>query len=516
MEMIPPPFATVGGGGLGSSLDGPTAVALQGPGMLGNLLQAPDVITPCSIGRRRFTATRPAPRASTSCSRRTAPPPWRCATTGAPRPVDRHRLQADLHGGDAARRHLSGGQPVRRGTDGHDPGDDDDRRADGGRPDRRTDPARDDAACAGEDRAWSGDRDQRPHPPGTLRSNDRLRMDPLGRCPTGLRATRTRADGRFAVPRWRPTKPGRYELWASYPSQPGGLVADTTSPVPAAIHGGLRNGRSARDGHGRSDPRAAWRQPPPWAAGERSRTRAPSGLRARATRVLADVFEASEDENKRVILRLVASGTPRQRMLDLGCFNGGFTLELGAAARAREVVGVEWMAQHAAAARARGVEVVEADLNAPLPFDDGSFDFVHANQLIEHLRATDGFLREVRRVCAPSGRVVLATNNLASWHNIGALVLALQPLPNHVLRRGPRRQSLRPAARAPPRRHRADPSARLHDARAARAGAAHGLLVTRTRMNGYYPLRRGSPGRWHDFDPLHAAFVVMELRRADS
>ena len=48
VAMIPPPFATVGGGGLGSSLDGPTAVALQGPGTLGNLVQAPDVITPCS------------------------------------------------------------------------------------------------------------------------------------------------------------------------------------------------------------------------------------------------------------------------------------------------------------------------------------------------------------------------------------------------------------------------------------------------------------------------------------
>src|SRR5579864_3930417 len=62
---------------------------------------------------------------------------------------------------------------------------------------------------------------------------------------------------------------------------------------------------------------AAWRQPSPLPAGEIPRADSPSGLRARATRLLADVFEASEDENKRVILRLVASATPRQRVLDL-------------------------------------------------------------------------------------------------------------------------------------------------------------------------------------------------------
>ena len=231
--------------------------------------------------------------------------------------------------------------------------------------------------------------------------------------------------------------------------------------------------------------------------------------------MLADVFEASEDENKRVILRLVASGTPRQRVLDLGCFNGA-SLELGAAARAREVVGVEWMAHHAAAARARGVEVVEADLNAPLPFDDGSFDLVHANQLIEHLRATDGFLRELRRVCAPSGRVVLATNNLASWHNIGALVLALQPLPNHVS------DEVHVGNPFDPRRglHHADigqTHLRVFTTRALRElCAAHGLLVTRTRMNGYYPLPPRLARTMARLDPLHAAFVVMELRRADS
>jgi hypothetical protein len=39
----------------------------------------------------------------------------------------------------------------------------------------------------------------------------------------------TGAGGRFGPVSWRPAAHGTYELWASYPSQAGGLVADGTS-----------------------------------------------------------------------------------------------------------------------------------------------------------------------------------------------------------------------------------------------------------------------------------------------
>ena len=41
------------------------------------------------------------------------------------------------------------------------------------------------------------------------------------------------------------------------------------------------------------------------------------------------------------------------------------------------------------------------DIDDGLPFEDGSCDVVHANQVIEHIRRTDRFLSEVRRVLAP-------------------------------------------------------------------------------------------------------------------
>jgi SAM-dependent methyltransferase len=262
--------------------------------------------------------------------------------------------------------------------------------------------------------------------------------------------------------------------------------------------------------HSISTAEAAWRQPAPHPPVNGGST-APGLLRRRLSGALAAVFEASEDENRRVILELVASGPRRERLLDLGCFNGAFTVDLGRAARATSLVGVEWLGSHAASARARGVEVKERDLNERLPFERGSFDLVHANQVIEHLRSTDQFLRELGRICAPTGRIVLSTNNLASWHNVGALAFGLQPFPAHVSDEVHVGNPLDPRSGS---RH-ADigqTHLRVFTTRALRELAAvHGLRVTATRVNGYYPLPPAAARRAVRLDPLHAAFIVLEL-----
>jgi SAM-dependent methyltransferase len=254
---------------------------------------------------------------------------------------------------------------------------------------------------------------------------------------------------------------------------------------------------------------AEWRQPTPVEVPDVP-VPAP-GLKRRVGRYLVDVFERSEDENKRVIMDAVASGPPRSRLLDLGCFNGAFTVELGAVAGARELVGVEWMPEHARAARRRGVDVVEADLNDPLPFLDGSFDLVHANQVIEHLRSTDRFLAELRRVCAPGGRIVLSTNNLASWHNVASLMAGYQPLPLHVS------DEFHVGNPIDPRRgtRHADPGQthlRVFTLRAlTELAGAHSLQVAGVHMNGYYPLTPRWARAAARLDPRHAAFMVVEL-----
>ena len=113
---------------------------------------------------------------------------------------------------------------------------------------------------------------------------------------------------------------------------------------------------------------------------------------------------------------LLAHAEPApKRVLDVGCATGLISLLL--MSQGHHVVGIELNSEMAAQARERGVEVIEHDLERPLPLPDASFDLVHACEILEHLFDTEGFLREIHRVLAPGGILVLSTPNLNSLMN---------------------------------------------------------------------------------------------------
>ena len=56
-------------------------------------------------------------------------------------------------------------------------------------------------------------------------------------------------------------------------------------------------------------------------------------------------------------------------------------------------------------------EFIEADLSAPLPFEDGTFDLVYSNFVVEHLDDPARTFREFHRVLHPDGWLVLLTSN---------------------------------------------------------------------------------------------------------
>jgi len=54
-----------------------------------------------------------------------------------------------------------------------------------------------------------------------------------------------------------------------------------------------------------------------------------------------------------------------------------------------------------------GVDVVH-DINKPLPFDDDTFDHVHANQVLEHLPELIPIMNELWRILRPQGTLHLS------------------------------------------------------------------------------------------------------------
>jgi len=222
---------------------------------------------------------------------------------------------------------------------------------------------------------------------------------------------------------------------------------------------------------------------------------------------LRRVFRATEAENRRAIVAMLPAA-PGGRLLDLGTGDGRLAARLAASAGVAELVGVELMPDKAAAARAHGMQVVEADLEERLPFEDASFDLVHANQVIEHVRRTDVFLSEIRRLLLPGGRAVLSTNNLSSWHNVLSLAAGLQPPPLHVSDEVIVGNPLNPedgGAHEDPRRS----HLRLFTARAlTELCAHHGLRRVELRTVGYYPLPPALGRLAGRIDGGHGAFLT--------
>jgi SAM-dependent methyltransferase len=223
------------------------------------------------------------------------------------------------------------------------------------------------------------------------------------------------------------------------------------------------------------------------------------------------MFDGAMAANVHNILTLLEE-RPGGAFLDLGCDDGERTLLFAQAAASARIHGVEIVPERAALAAERGVDVVAADLNRRLPYEDESFDVVCSNQVIEHLFDTDTFVAEMHRVLRPGGFAVTSTENLASWHNVAALVLGWQPFSLTNVSRE------RLGLGNPLAIHRAEDGLELESWQHLRVFAhrgvrelfaAHGFDVERVVGAGYYPL----PGRLANVDSLHAAFLTVKSRK---
>ncbi|HKO39198.1 MAG TPA: methyltransferase domain-containing protein [Solirubrobacterales bacterium] len=107
------------------------------------------------------------------------------------------------------------------------------------------------------------------------------------------------------------------------------------------------------------------------------------------------------------VVEALLSRTPlpeSPRILDAGCGTGG---NLPRYARIGSVEGAELFEEAVGLCHERGFDsVVQAGLES-LPYEDGSFDLIGSTDVLEHVAAEQEALRELLRVAAPGGTLLL-------------------------------------------------------------------------------------------------------------
>jgi SAM-dependent methyltransferase len=128
-----------------------------------------------------------------------------------------------------------------------------------------------------------------------------------------------------------------------------------------------------------------------------------------------------EDRVKRTLDLMLPA--PGGTLLDVGCATGVVSRLLADRARVARVVGVDF------APVARDIEATAVNLDSPtrLPYPDGSFDAVTCLETLEHVHDTDHLVRELRRVVARTGYVVVSVPRIDGLLSIAMLTAGLQP-----------------------------------------------------------------------------------------
>ncbi len=135
---------------------------------------------------------------------------------------------------------------------------------------------------------------------------------------------------------------------------------------------------------------------------------------------LAEPFSATRAQLQPGVLRVLKDVPDSANILDLGCGNGGVARELARRGHKGQYVGVDFSDEliKVASLQVEGLQFtfIQADLtfadwNLQPPLPNLRFDFIFAFAVLHHLPSRELrliFLRQVSRVMAPAGQLVLS------------------------------------------------------------------------------------------------------------
>lgn len=134
------------------------------------------------------------------------------------------------------------------------------------------------------------------------------------------------------------------------------------------------------------------------------------------------------------VVRFVRGLGAAERALDLGGGDGRLASELDAAELT--LADVSGLALERAERRVPRAGLVRVEPDAPLPFEDSSFDLVLCADVLEHVRDVQLFLSEARRVLRPGGRLAVTTPAHGRLTGVDVLVRGFErrfpPLSPHL------------------------------------------------------------------------------------
>ncbi len=141
---------------------------------------------------------------------------------------------------------------------------------------------------------------------------------------------------------------------------------------------------------------------------------------------LTNIYKAEGAERRSTQVALMEPD-PKAVVLDCGCREGDNTLRMTRGIGSQRIIGLDYTASVLKLAAQKGILPLRANLNLAIPLSNESVDVIFASDVLEHLVNPNVFIAELYRVLKPGGYLVLDTPNLASWHNIFALLIGLQP-----------------------------------------------------------------------------------------
>lgn len=208
-------------------------------------------------------------------------------------------------------------------------------------------------------------------------------------------------------------------------------------------------------------------------------------------------------------------------LLDCGCWDGANTRKFGNFIGTNFLYGIEIDRQKANEAARKGVKAEICNLNEKLPYKNDFFDVVIAYHVIEHLVNVRLFVSEIYRILKRNGYVVIGTPNLASWHNIFALMIGLQPFSGPTIKPDYKAdiKIVKELNKARMQRVFSKEAESLEHIKVMTTRALIGLLkefkfkIENVKGFGYYPLPPLIAGFMSKLDPCHSHYIVVKARK---